>query len=234
MQARMMDIAAEAQVELLQRVCFENGSAVVTDSYRMLVEPLPFPTEGRRFLSAEWLAEDRHSLLSWDELYAASEESDESYPQWSRFLAEEKRWESAQVKWDGDGGYAHGRRRRDFEMAMVQWAHFNGVRRKPIGLVRLEISEGHLYYRLGMKVQDERAPFFVAFQENRTPMEATAEGMEDGVIGTYAAQFLSPMVYGMATIATEVEGDRTRKPLKFGYVDGGVGVLMPVVTGGGK
>lgn len=233
MEQRMVDIAASVGKDrpALRRVLIEDGAAVVTDTFRLLLEPLPFKTVGRRYLSVEYLQEDRNSLASWEDLYEAATEDDEySFPRWQNLIKTGREQISSSLKWDGDGGYRHGRARKEFFDSMREWSHFNGARRKPVGLVKLEVEDGHLFHRWGMSVWEKKnkaMPIFTAFNEHRIPTEASVEDLPNGEIGVYKAEFLASLLSpSMDQITIDAE-DPGWRPLSIGYAGGAVGLVMP-------
>jgi hypothetical protein len=236
---KMLSIAGSAGKESLKRVCLdsESWSAVVTDSFRLVAAELPgtwSSFEGRLFVEDAVdgdFSDPKWQRADWDDLHALAEPSDVSFPNAVVWLGKPKR--AGALSWDGEGGWRHGKARKEFEIVLSQWSYFDAQRRKPQGMFRLEIAEGNLYYRLGIRVHDQgRMPTFWSFAEDRVPLEASVDGDMadfDGVLGTYDARYFASMWPGVQGIGVTSEDgkDPAWAPLFLDY-EGGSGLLMPI------
>lgn len=237
--------AVDGARPLLGRIMLQDGKAIATDSYRLAVIDLSDDAAEALGDQRKHLTDlndkdlERDSWLTIVERAGVVPADMQSYPNFDHLL-NGSGYVTGSIAWDGDGGWAHGRRRRDFEIAISQWSYFNGDKRKPVGLIKLMVGEGgKLSYQLGMKVEDKkRMPSWAAFETLVRDAQAVLGGdlgstleVEPGedwvTIGVYAIDFFRSMGFGMREIGVKAEGEMAHNALRFGY-ENGTGLLMPI------
>lgn len=257
----LLEIATSVPLERpgLRRVMLdpERQMAAATDSYRILTQPVPggllASLPAPVYVDGDALVpylKDRAGMPKFEALLERAFPSDLSFPSWSQLL-DRPFIGKARVSWDGDGGSRHGAGWAGWEVALEHWGYFDGDRRKPVGMVRLEVAEdGRFSYRLGMRTETKETKskyspakskvFFSAFEDHAReaagvlsgPLVEVVSTDGEGRLGTYAASYLRSMwtrgVDEVGLVKMSLSLPMDCQPLWFHHVSGAVGMLMPI------
>lgn len=206
----LVDIAtsADAGRETLRRITAHNGYIFATDAYR--ITRTPFDTNGdtRAFsIDAEGLDPNVQTIRdAFDKFGEIIEGRPIGFDLFDRF----EPGETYTLQGFSSDRYARNTA-KDLLIALEQWSYWDGQRRKPLGIARLEIEGAFLNMFLGLRVADKkRMPRWVGFDP--IPIKAPlTEGDNDAEpidIGHYSTEYLATAFgagYGQVAITVPAE-----------------------------